>query len=585
MRRVGMWTLALVASAGLTLGCESEGAGSSGPDATTGAGGADTAGSEDGAGAPDAPGAGSPDVPVAGPDAPDPPLSGVTYHKDIRPLIEAKCVGCHSEGGIGPFALDGWAAVDPLKMVVSAVVESGQMPPWTPAEDCRDLQHSRALSDEAVAAFVAWRAEGFPEGDPADYVAPDTPPDPRATLGEADLQLTPAAPYTASSSVNDDYHCLPIDHTFDATSYIKATDIVPGDRGVVHHVLVYTVPPEAVADLEARDAADPGVGYTCYGGPGVQTSGLIAGWVPGMQVNQYPPGAAFEIEAGSRIVMQIHYNTVSFDAAVPSDLTALHLWTLPAEDWSHELKMRGYSFPGIQIPAGDPEVVQETTLLLSWQGQVIGAAPHMHLLGTATRMELLGGGGDDQCLIDIPSWDFNWQQIYHFEPEAFVDVSLADEVRLTCQYDNSPANQPTIDGQKIDPIDVTWGEGTLDEMCITYLILMRPVDAGICAGVEPCLRDCPADDVGCAGACLAASGATCTACAADGVLGACAGSVCPTEFADLSACVAACPGSQLECAFGECVAETTAVWSCVDAPMLEGACDADLAGCDLSFSD
>ena len=55
---------------------------------------------------------------------------GVSYHADIRPVIERNCLGCHVEGGVGPFPLDTWEAVHGVSALVVAAVSSGRMPPW-----------------------------------------------------------------------------------------------------------------------------------------------------------------------------------------------------------------------------------------------------------------------------------------------------------------------------------------------------------------------------------------------------------------------------------------------------------------------
>lgn len=530
---------------------------------------------------------------AAEPDAAGPADATTTYHAHVRPLLEAHCVDCHRPGGIGPLELDSWEAVAPLASVVVEVVESGQMPPWTPDDACRPLQHSRALPPEAVQTFTAWRAAGFVEGSADTWVAPPAKPDPREGLGPADLQLEPAAPYVldpGKAASEDEYRCLVLDHEFEETTLVKATDVAPGVASVVHHVAVFIIPPDARPDLEALDAGHEGPGYPCYGGPSVKSVGVLAGWTPGMAVNRFPEGAAFEVAAGARLVAQIHYNTASA-GGLEQDLTALHLWTLDPSQWTHELRIRDYSHFQIEIPAGDPEVVEVTTAPLAWEGQIVGALPHMHLLGTAIRVEHLPAepGAESACVIDVPRWDFNWQQLYHLSPEAFVEVHPDDELRLSCEFDNSAANQPILAGARAEPADVVWGEGTQDEMCLTYLALMRPVgaeDEGMCPGIADCLRECPDDDLPCGLACVGTSSGVCTSCVADALLNACAAAACPDEGAALQACLETCEGdNEVACALTECTLETNAVWACVDGPMREGACDTSLAACDLSFAE
>jgi len=402
----------------------------------------------------------------------DVPAGGITYHGHVRAIVQQRCVSCHTPGGVGPFPLETWEQVEPLASVMVNAVDSGRMPPWDFDPGCRDVQYSRALSPEQEETMRAWQTGGFLEGDPADFVDPGAPPAPN--LGEPDLVIAPAGAYTASKDVPDDYRCLTIDHTFTEDTYVTATDVYPGERAVVHHVLIYAVPPNAQGDLDAKSAAEPDQeGYTCFGGPDVQTNGLIAGWVPGMPVNAFPEGAALSIGAGSKLVMQIHYNVLSV-TEVPADTTSLALWTLPAgQQPTHDILLTPLSANPLNIPAGDPNVVQEELHGIPASATIIGAAPHMHQLGVSTEATLIRNDGTGVCLSKIPEWDFNWQQFYQYEVSDHVEVGPTDQVRIRCTFDNSPDNQPVVNGQQQQPRDVTWGEGTFDEMCITYFMVMR----------------------------------------------------------------------------------------------------------------
>ena len=87
------------------------------------------------------------------------------------------------------------------------------------------------------------------------------------------------------------------------------------------------------------------------------------------------------------------------------------------------------------------------------------------------KVEILRAGGDPECLVDIPQWDFWWQIAYGLEQE--VEVSPLDSLRLECHFDNSPENQPIIDGKQMTPRDMNWGDGSLDEMCLVGLYVTR----------------------------------------------------------------------------------------------------------------
>ena len=99
------------------------------------------------------------------------PAGGVaTYQHDIRPIMEARCVGCHVAGGVGPFPLDTWESVDKVKAAVIPAVTSHRMPPW-PADDsnCTKQRNKQRLSDEQIALFTKWQTDGFMQGAPTEF--------------------------------------------------------------------------------------------------------------------------------------------------------------------------------------------------------------------------------------------------------------------------------------------------------------------------------------------------------------------------------------------------------------------------------
>jgi mono/diheme cytochrome c family protein len=513
------------------------------------------------------------------------PFEGVSYQEHIRPLLELNCVQCHRQGGIGPFTLESWADVEPLAAEIVQVVQSGVMPPWMPADDCADLRDERRLDEAEVALFAEWGFDGYHEGDPATYSAPEHPESPLNAPPR--FEITPAAAYQPDRDLPDDYRCLPLDHTFGADTYITATDIVPGVRDMVHHVIFYGVLPDQVGAMEALDASDDGPGYTCFGGSGVSRAVMLGGWVPGSPAMVWPEGAALRLPEGSRIVAQFHYNLTNYgrDDEIPSDLSEVHIWTLPADETPEKLvEFTLVADVGILIPAGESSSVHEMELPIPLPVEVVGVLPHMHTLGEAIRVDV-DRGQDNLCLVDIPSWDFSWQQLYNFPDGAPMRLHAGDTLRLTCEFDNSASNQPVVNGERAEPRDVRWGEGTFDEMCLVYVAIARPFvegDAGLCGATMPeCFRACDGDGQ-CAFACMLNSGEECPDCTIDGLV-ACGRRECLAELAVLGSCVDGCDDSD-SCLTRTCAEEYDAFYQCLEPPLFEGACDADLSACDVQFA-
>jgi len=511
--------------------------------------------------------------------------AAVTFHRDVRPLIEAHCSSCHREGGIAPFALgysaSEWESGAPLwaAQAVSAV-ESRAMPPWMPDPECRDYEHSRRLSDDQLAVFTGWRDASFAQGDPDDYAK--LPISTGEDLGEPDLTLMPDESYTPSTARVDDYRCFLLPAAFEAESYLVATDVRPGAIRHVHHVILYAVDADSVQDVKALDAEDAGPGYTCYGGPAVSRSQNVGGWVPGMVPNVAPENSARVLPKGTRLIMQIHYNTgnVAAEEKADADRTSARLWLMPkGKVPSYRITTMPLANTGIKIAAGDADSVQTKVFNVPTAGTIVGVLPHMHTLGK--RIEVVREK-DDACLVRVPDWNFHWQQGYRFTKEAFLEVARGDRLTLTCVYDNSGhrahagAHDDDAGSAPTEPVDVAWGEGTADEMCLNYVELRTPFARSLadeCPTYDTCVDGCAASDAACLAGCTGAS-AGCRQCTTP-ALARCAQGRCESEGLALQGCTGMC-GNQ--CA-GMCRAEAEAFFSCIEPSLRDGSCDALFESC------
>ena len=522
-------------------------------------------------------GASEADAPVA--EAP-------TFHRDVRPLIAANCVSCHTEGAIGPFALDDVAVALATREAIVSSVEDRTMPPWGMDPECHPTVGSLRLSVDEVEVFTAWRDAGFPEGEPSDYAAPVVSPG--EPLPAPDLVLSPSQAYAPRTDVIDDYRCLPVAETIDRDLFVTGVDVLPGNVGLVHHVLLYAVPPSGQAELDALDAADTLPGYTCFGTSGLDNAQTVGGWVPGSTAARYADGIAQRVPAGSRLVMQMHYNTAGQEG---EDRSTIHLWTLPEGEVPEQL-MTVFPLPklSLDIAAGDANSVQvaRQRLPIPEGSKVFATSPHMHLLGTSLASKVIRADGSEQCLSKVDAWDFNWQRSYGIPESEWVPLSVHDELEITCTYDNSAANQPAAaDGTARAPEDVGWGDGSYDEMCLDYLALVRPYEgdgsSGTCADYDICMAGCAPGDGICAMSCMTASGESCLYCGLDGLFGDCVGFQCPAPGLALQACMSACASAyedQFACLYDGCRAEFDAYAACAEPVLDSGSCVDAFPGCE-----
>jgi mono/diheme cytochrome c family protein len=419
--------------------------------------------------------------------------AALTWHGSVRAIFEQRCVSCHEAGGAAPFPLTHdpaeWAEGVPRWAAASArSVAEATMPPWKPDPDCKPIVGERVLSDEEKATVAAWAAAGFPEGDPASYKPP--PPPDGVPLEPADLQLRMPVPFVPDASSPDDYRCFVLDYDASVERWMTGFDVVPDQLAMVHHVILYQLDAEYADDVATWDAADAEPGYDCLFDPGTWDSMMMGGWAPGQQPIQYPAGVARHLPEGSKLVLQLHYNTANLPMgqAPAADRSGVEMWFMD-EGASPERELVSFPFPVYPtIPAGDPAAVAEQTItfadylwyvpevlidLFADQVAIIGYYPHMHQLGRRIRLDVVRDG-TETCEISIDDWDFNWQQGYILEESAWYQPVTTDAIRLRCEYDNSPENQPVINGVQGEPRDVYWGEGSYDEMCLVFLETLLP---------------------------------------------------------------------------------------------------------------
>ena len=451
------------------------------------------------------------------------PAAAPSFRRDVAPVLGEKCAGCHRPGGIAPFSLVTTRQISTSAGAIAGAVQANLMPPWPPGKRSPAYvgQETRILSAEQRSTILAWVRAGAKIDGPARKPAAQQGPEVRA--GEKLLDLKMQAAYTPSApkDVTDDYHCFLLDPKQSEDSFVTSARIQPGQPRVVHHVILFRVPADQVASAKKLDAGDAGPGWSCFGGTGLPAgdgAGLadslnnanwIAAWAPGWGGNRLPEGTGVSLPAGSRIVMQVHYNLLNGRAPdrsqalltlapASSGLTPLQTVLLPgpvelacAKGEHGRLCSRNEALFDLTRKYGTGAAFVPAGLLLLCRGNAANpvasavstcerriaepttiyvAAGHMHLLGASIKLELNPGTPRAKVLLEIPHWDFHWQNAYTLATP--VRAEPGDVVRVTCRHD---VRKRTHGGHGVPktPRYVLWGEGTTDEMCLGILQVTR----------------------------------------------------------------------------------------------------------------
>lgn len=420
-----------------------------------------------------------------------------TYLADIQPLTEAHCASCHSDGNIAPFALDSYDALVDFGPAVRRAVMNRTMPPWHAEPGHRAYRYDWSLSDAQVERFDEWFELGAPLGDTAgERIELE-----RAQLPSVDVELTPEVPFVPDPETSDEYRCFAMDWPLTETAYVSGFEGVPGNVESVHHMLAFIVPPSSAARVRGFEGDDGRPGYPCFGGvtkdgwqPANASETVLFNfggqWAPGLSAQPFPEGTGMPIEPGSLIVLQMHYTTLG-----QGDLTDQSTARFSVRD---EVEALGYSVawmdvgwvtnpPSMKIPAGSTDTWHSYTARLDANPVVDILAPdfdltspvklhsvlpHMHVLGREIVVERVRGD-TVETLVRIPDYDFNWQRVYELmEP---MRVLPTDALQIRCNWDNSEAARRASGLLDPAPSDVTWGEGTVEEMCIALLYMSQPL--------------------------------------------------------------------------------------------------------------
>ena len=304
-----------------------------------------------------------------------------------------------------------------------------------------------------------------------------------------------AAEWTTNPNIADQTICFILDPGLTEAGWLEGVNLVPGNLTVVHHAGVrmdYTGEAEALANDEGW--------YDCTGGSGVAME-YLGTYAPGSGPSEVPEGAATLIFPNTKLVLSVHYHSIPNNPVV--DQTSLQLrWAeAPPErlallmHWPNPptLPLSAILQPGEDDPDGEPKLlipadVAHHTETLAVQGpgtpderyEIYQISSHMHLVGQSSRIWAEHPDGTIQCLGDLPNWDFNYQQIYRYQSDALPVVPGGSTFWIECVYDNTLGNEPLArslaERGLTEPIDVSYGSGSFDEMCMFMLGIVKVQD-------------------------------------------------------------------------------------------------------------
>jgi mono/diheme cytochrome c family protein len=416
-----------------------------------------------------------------------------TYSRDVAPIFFKNCTNCHRPGEIAPMSLLTYGDARPWAKAIATQVSRGTMPPWHADPAHGEFLNDRRLSAAEKATILKWVSAGAPEGDPRDL--PPAPSYPSGwAIGKPDAVFSMQEDYPIPAEGTIAYQYMQVPTNLGEDKWIQAMEVKPGNPAVVHHVIVFAVPPAppatprpaaAGAQPPAQPRPRPTPLFTFAEGtqdiPAGQTGGptlppdqqkplgpndrpapkrmgpAIGGFAPGQMIRVYQEGSAMKLSAGSLLVFQMHYTA---NGTATTDRTRIGVRFATARP-QHEVRFTELINGSLHIPAGAADFRVDTEMTVNRDVTVWSMLPHTHVRGKRWEYQVTYPDGRTHTVLAVPKYDFNWQTDYVFKEP--LKLPRGTKLHATAWYDNSKNNPSNPDPTQ----DVWWGDQTWEEMMFT----------------------------------------------------------------------------------------------------------------------
>lgn len=389
----------------------------------------------------------------------------VTFSKDVAPILQKNCQGCHRPGEAAPMSLESYQQARPWAKAIKQAVIARKMPPWFADPQFGHFRNDRSLAQKDIDTLVAWVDAGAPEGDPKDLPKPAEFVD-GWNIGRPDIVYEMPEPFQVPTSGTIEYQYVILPYQFPEDRWVQMAEVRPGNRAVVHHVIAY------IRDSSSKWMRDKKAGEIFV--PEADAKGerpslngdLLAGFAPGLPPSVLEPGQGRLIKAGSDIVLQLHY-TANGKAGEDRTKVGVVFTKQPPQQRVMTLAAANNKFT---IPPGDSNYKVDADFELGHDAKLSALLPHMHLRGKDFEYRLIYPTGEKETILRVPHYDFGWQLWYH--PVSDIQLPKGTKIAVTAHYDNSPNNKNNPDPTKA----VKWGDQSWEEMMIGFFDVTFPAD-------------------------------------------------------------------------------------------------------------
>jgi peroxiredoxin len=367
----------------------------------------------------------------------------VSYAKQIAPLLESKCVNCHSTGNIGSWGMSNYKKVKGMSDMIQEVVLAKRMPPWHPDPHFGKFQNDRSLTAPETRTLLRWIEQGAPRGegeDPLPEACSKAAQNSEWRLGKPDFVVGLPQPQEIPANGVLEYRYVDAEFEMPEDAWVRAAVIRPDNRKVVHHVIARITYPKG-----AKGKPEEEVFFTS--------------WAPGNTSPRCPEGTGKFVPKGAKFNFELHYNTIG---KAETDRSELGLY-LMKEPPKMVLETRTVETKDFSIPPSEPDAKSFCLYHFKQDTLIYDLIPHMHLRGSWFKYEALYADGKRETLLSVPHYDFNWQTEYRLaEPKR---VPAGTWLLCTGGHDNSARNPLNPDPTK----RVKYGLQSFEEMFMGFM--------------------------------------------------------------------------------------------------------------------
>ncbi len=391
-----------------------------------------------------------------------PAVAQPVFYKDILPILQTHCQECHRAGEIAPMPFLTYAETRPWAKAIREQTIARKMPPWFADPNYGHFANDRSLSKAEIDTLTTWANTGAPAGNPKDAPPPRQWPE-GWNIGTPDAVFEMPAAFAIPARGAIDYQYLILPTHFTEDRWIQKVEVRPSNRSTVHHAVVYIREPGSKwLEGQPRETA-----FAVPLAKGFTTSDILMVYTPGNSFDEWKPGIAKRIKAGSDLVLQMHYTATG---AAVEDRTRMGIVFAkePPKQAVLSLQMSNDRFI---IPPGDSDYRVQVSGTLPNDALLISMFPHMHLRGKGFEYLITEPNGRLETLLKVNHYDFQWQLNYRLAVPRLIKAGT--HLTWVGYFDNSPNNPANPD----PTAEVRYGEQSWEEMMIGFFDVV--VDANI----------------------------------------------------------------------------------------------------------